>query len=59
MPTATAAATDLSLHFEGLANPTRLKIVWIHESASYLIASLDLVLLACLMASSTRRFTTR
>jgi hypothetical protein len=35
------------------------KIAWIHESASYLIASLDLVLLACLMASSTRRFTTR
>jgi putative effector of murein hydrolase LrgA (UPF0299 family) len=35
------------------------KIVWIHESASYLIASLDLVLLACLTAASTRRFTTR
>ncbi len=35
------------------------KIVWIHESASYLVASLDLVLLACLMAASTRRFTTR
>lgn len=35
------------------------KIVWIHESASYLIASLDLMLLACLMAGATRRFTTR
>ncbi len=35
------------------------KIIWIHESASSLIASLDLVLLACLMAASTRRFTTR
>jgi hypothetical protein len=35
------------------------KIVRFHESASYLIASLDLVLLACLMAPSTRRFTTR
>jgi len=35
------------------------KIVRFHESASYLIASLDLVLLACLMAFSTRRFTTR
>ena len=35
------------------------KIVRFHESASYLIASLDLVLLACLMAASTRRFTTR
>ena len=35
------------------------KIAWIHESASYLIASLNLVLLACLMAASTRRFTTR
>jgi hypothetical protein len=35
------------------------KIVRFHESASYLIASLDLVLLACLTAASTRRFTTR
>jgi hypothetical protein len=35
------------------------KIIWIHESASYLIASLDLVLLACLTAASTRRFITR
>jgi len=35
------------------------KIVRFHESASYLIASVDLVLLACLMAASTRRFTTR
>jgi hypothetical protein len=35
------------------------KIIRFHESASYLIASLDLVLLACLMAASTRRFTTR
>ena len=35
------------------------KIIWLHESASYLIASLDLVLLACLMAAPTRRFTTR
>ena len=35
------------------------KIVRFHESASYLIASLDLLLLACLMAASTRRFTTR
>ena len=35
------------------------KIVWLHESASYPIASLDVVLLACLMAASTRRFTTR
>jgi len=35
------------------------KIIWLHESASYLIASLDVVLLACLMAASTRRFTTR
>jgi len=35
------------------------KIIWIHESAPYLIASLDLVLLACLMAASTRRFITR
>jgi DNA-binding transcriptional ArsR family regulator len=26
-PVPTATATDLSLHFEGLANPTRLKIV--------------------------------
>jgi hypothetical protein len=35
------------------------KIIRFHESASYLIASLDLLLLACLMASPTRRFTTR
>ena len=35
------------------------KIVRFHESASYLVASLDLVLLACLTAASTRRFTTR
>jgi hypothetical protein len=35
------------------------KIAWIHESASYPIAALDLVLVACLMAASTRRFTTR
>jgi hypothetical protein len=35
------------------------KITWIHESASYLIASLDLVLLACLSVAPTRRFTTR
>ena len=35
------------------------KIIWIHESASYLVASLDLILLACLMAKSTRRFTAR
>ena len=35
------------------------KIVRFHESASYLIASVDLVLLACLMTTSTRRFTTR
>jgi hypothetical protein len=35
------------------------KIIWIHESASYLIASVDLALLACLMAASTRRFTSR
>lgn len=35
------------------------KIVRFHESASYLIASLDLVLLACLKAAPTRRFTTR
>jgi hypothetical protein len=34
-------------------------IVWIHEPASYLIASVDLVLLACLTAASTCRFTTR
>jgi len=36
-----------------------VKIVRFHESASYLIASLDLVLLACLTAAPTRRFTTR
>jgi hypothetical protein len=35
------------------------KIIRFHESASYLIASLDLVLLACLMTAPTRRFTTR
>ena len=35
------------------------KIVRFHESASYLIASVDLVLLACLTAAPTRRFTTR
>lgn len=35
------------------------KIIWIHESASYLVASLDLVLLACLTATPTRRFTAR
>jgi hypothetical protein len=35
------------------------KIIWLHESASYLIASLDLVLLAGLMAAPTRRYTTR
>ena len=35
------------------------KIIWIHESASYLVASLDLVLLACLTATPTRRFSTR
>ena len=35
------------------------KIAWIHESASYPIAALDLVLVACLMAASTRRFTIR
>ena len=35
------------------------KIVRFHESASYLIASLDLVPLACLTTASTRRFTTR
>ena len=35
------------------------KIIWIHESASYLVASVDLVLLACLMAVSTRRFIAR
>jgi len=35
------------------------KIIRFHESASYLIASVDLVLLACLMAASTRRFTSR
>jgi len=35
------------------------KIARFHESASYLITSIDLVLLACLMAASTRRFTTR
>ena len=35
------------------------KIVRFHESASYLIASLDLVLLACLTAAPTRRFTSR
>jgi len=35
------------------------KIVRFHESASYLIAAFDLVLLACLTASPARRFTTR
>ena len=35
------------------------KIIWLHESASYLVASLDLVLLACLTATPTRRFSTR
>jgi len=35
------------------------KIVRFHESASDLIASVDLMLLACLMTASTRRFTTR
>jgi hypothetical protein len=35
------------------------KIVRFHESASYLITIVDLVLLACLMTASTRRFTTR
>jgi hypothetical protein len=30
------------------------KIIWIHESASYLVACLDLVLLACLTATPTR-----
>jgi hypothetical protein len=35
------------------------KIIWLHESASYLVASLDLVLLACLTAAPTRRFSTR
>jgi len=35
------------------------KIIWIHESASYLVACLDLVLLACLTAAPTRRFTAR
>ena len=34
------------------------KIIRFHESASYLVACLDLVLLACLMAAPTRRFTT-
>ena len=35
------------------------KIIWLHESASYLVASLDLVLLACLIATPTRRFSAR
>ena len=35
------------------------KITWIHQSSSYPIAAVDLVLLACLMAPSTRRFTSR
>jgi len=35
------------------------KIIWIHESASYLVASLDLVLLACLTVTPTRRFSVR
>jgi len=35
------------------------KIIWIHESASYLVACLGLVLLACLTAAPTRRFTAR
>ena len=35
------------------------KIIWLHESASYLVASLDLVLLACLNAAPTRRFSAR
>ena len=35
------------------------KIIWLHESASYLVASLDLVLLACLTAAPTRRFSAR
>jgi len=32
------------------------KIVWLHESASYLIACVDLVLLGCLMAAPSRKF---
>ena len=32
------------------------KIIWIRESSSYMIASIALVLLACLMTASTRRF---
>ena len=35
------------------------KIIWLHESASYLVAALDLVLLACLNAAPTRRFSAR
>lgn len=35
------------------------KIIRFHESASYLIAILDLALLACLMTAPTRRFATR
>jgi hypothetical protein len=35
------------------------KIIRFHESASYLVASLDLVLQACLTAAPTRRFSAR
>ena len=35
------------------------KIIRFHESASYLVASVDLVLLACLTAAPTRRFSAR
>ena len=32
------------------------KIVWLHKSASYLIACIDLVLLGCVMAAPSRKF---
>ena len=43
----------------GLLAFSIFKIIWIHESTSYMVAAVDLVLLACLMAVSTRRFIAR